>query len=75
MSSCAAPEAGAAGMDTVTFKDVTLNFTKEEWTLLTPEQRALYRDVMLETIQNLAIVDCPSHHPLKSCGHMTCWGQ
>ena len=42
--------------DLVTYDDVHVNFTQEEWALLDASQKSLYKDVMLETHRNLTAI-------------------
>jgi hypothetical protein len=45
----------------VSFEDLVVHFTQDEWDLLAPSQKTLYGDVMLETFRNFTDTGKTSH--------------
>ncbi|XP_037587631.1 zinc finger protein 562 [Cebus imitator] len=62
----------APAQSSVTFEDVAVNFSLEEWNLLNEAQRYLYRDVMLETLTLISSLGVSAEYfCAQMCGHFS----
>ncbi|XP_042309075.1 neurotrophin receptor-interacting factor homolog [Sceloporus undulatus] len=61
--------AGEKTLEQVTFEDITVYFTKEEWELLDRNQRFLYTEVMMENYKNMSYLG-KGLEPLALCVEM-----